>query len=74
VSAAIVNLRRARKARGRAAKAREGDENAARYGLTKPERLLAKAEAERLARTLDGHRREGDGQDAGGQEPGGDGA
>lgn len=74
MSAAIVNLRRARKARDRAAKARAGDENAARYGLTKPERLLAKAEAERLARTLDGHRREGDGQDAGRREPGGDGA
>ena len=59
----IVNLRRARKDRDRAAKARAGDENAARHGLRKPERAALEAQAARLARALDGHRREDGGAD-----------
>lgn len=58
MSAGIVNLRRARKSRARAAKARQGDENAARHGQTRAERSLAKAEADKLARALEAHRRE----------------
>ncbi|MRX51981.1 DUF4169 family protein [Paracoccus sp. S-4012] len=58
MTAKVVNLRRARKAKDRAAKAREADANAARHGLTKAERAGLEAQAGRLARALDGHRRE----------------
>lgn len=56
--AEIVNLRLARKARQRAAQAREAEVNRARHGRGKAERELARAEAERAGRLLDGARRE----------------
>lgn len=62
--AEIVNLRRARKAATRAARAREADGNAARHGLTPAERRRQEAEAARAAATLDAHRREGTDGDA----------
>ena len=52
----IVNLRKARTARDRAEEKRRADENAARHGRTKAERLREAAEAERMRRTLDSHR------------------
>ena len=58
--AEIVNLRQARKAKKRAADAATAEANRARHGATKAERRLTQDEAERLARTLDGARREDD--------------
>lgn len=58
--AEIVNLRQARKAKQRADAAAEADANRARHGASKAERRLVKDEADRLARTIDGARRESD--------------
>ena len=55
----VVNLRQARKARERAARKAEADANAATHGVGKAERVKTRAEAEKLARTLDGAWREG---------------
>nr|WP_273501776.1 DUF4169 family protein [Paracoccus sphaerophysae] len=77
--AEITNLTRFRKARARAAKRRQGDENAALFGRTKAQKTAEDADRTRAARTLDQHRREdaaGDdaGDDAGdGGEDGADG-
>ncbi|HET9628596.1 MAG TPA: DUF4169 family protein [Novosphingobium sp.] len=57
--AEIINLRLARKARQRADKAGAAAENRARFGRTRAERAHTSAEAERLARTVDGARRDG---------------
>lgn len=56
----VINLRQARKNRDRAEKRAAGDANAAKFGRTKAEKALTVAEAERVERVLDGHRREGD--------------
>lgn len=53
----IVNLRTVKKQRARAERRAQGDGKAARSGLTKAERDLARARAEKAARDLDGHRR-----------------
>ncbi|MBB4857491.1 hypothetical protein HNO88_000798 [Novosphingobium chloroacetimidivorans] len=58
--AEIVNLRQARKAKQRADAASQADANRARHGASTAERRLAKDEADRLARTVDGARREPD--------------
>jgi len=58
--AEIVNLRLARKAKARAGDAAKAEANRARHGTTLAERRIARDEAERLARTLDGARREED--------------
>jgi phage protein D len=55
--AEIVNLRTARKQAARAAARHQGDASAAESGLSKPEKRLAKARADKAARDLDGHRR-----------------
>ena len=49
----IVNLRRARKAKGRAEKDRAADANRAKFGTAKSKRDLAKARADKAARDLD---------------------
>jgi hypothetical protein len=54
--AEIVNLRRARKAKGRSEKEREADANRAKHGVAKPERDLAKARAEKDQRAADMHK------------------
>ncbi len=54
--AEIVNLRRARKAKGRAEKNRAAEANRAKFGTAKSERDLAKARAEKAARDTDSHR------------------
>ena len=57
--AKVVNLRQARKAAARAAARAEADANAVRHGQTKAAKAGLAAQAETLARALDGHRREG---------------
>ena len=56
--AEIVNLRLARKARRRADAAQAAAENRARFSRGKAERARDAAEAQRLARTVDGARRD----------------
>jgi len=56
--AEIVNLRLARKAKRRAADSVEAQANRARHGATKAERRLRQDEADRLARTVDGAKRD----------------
>ena len=60
-SGKIVNLRLARKAAARDARRRAGDENAARFGLTRAERAAQADAAAREDRRLDQHRLDGDG-------------
>jgi hypothetical protein len=54
----IVNLRRARKARDRVDAQKEAAANRALHGRTKAQRKLDQSEKDRLARTVDGARRD----------------
>ena len=54
----LVNLRTARKAQQRLAKRQAGDENAARHGRTKSQKLVEEAEKQRQQDLLDGHKRD----------------
>jgi 3'-phosphoadenosine 5'-phosphosulfate sulfotransferase (PAPS reductase)/FAD synthetase len=56
----IVNLRQVRKAKARVEKAQAAQENRARFGRTKAERLADAAEEQRRTAMLDGARRDGD--------------
>lgn len=56
--AEIINLRMARKAKARNASKAEAQANRARHGRTLAQRDATEGEAARLARTLDGARRE----------------
>ncbi|HEX7822853.1 MAG TPA: DUF4169 family protein [Sphingobium sp.] len=58
--AEIINLRTARKTRKRADDAALADQNRAKFGRTRAEKDRDRMEAERLARQVDGARREGD--------------
>ena len=58
--AEIVNLRQARKAKQRAAHTAQAETNRAHHGATLAERRLTQDESDRLARTLNGARRETD--------------
>ena len=60
--ARVVNLRRARKERNRAAARAAADANAAVHGVPKAARRLAEARREKADRALDAARREGDGR------------
>ncbi|WP_306005472.1 DUF4169 family protein [Aquicoccus porphyridii] len=53
----IVNLNKVRKATQRANKKRQADENAIKYGLSKAEKTLGKARADKVTQDLDGKRR-----------------
>lgn len=55
-----VNLNRFRKEKAREAAKAEADANAAKFGRTKAERVLAATKAEKARRLLDQHRREED--------------
>lgn len=55
---APINLNKARKARAKAAKKAQADENAVRFGRTKAEKGAENAQAKKTARDLDGHKRE----------------
>ena len=52
-----INLNRARKARDKAAAKAQAAENRVRFGRTRVEKDVARAEAERAARVLDGAER-----------------
>lgn len=54
----IVNLRTVRKARARVAAAATADANRALHGRTKAQKAADARDADRLARTLDGARRD----------------
>ncbi|CAM8660161.1 MULTISPECIES: DUF4169 family protein [Sphingobium] len=54
----IVNLRQARKVKARTDKAQAAQENRARFGRTKGQRLADTQEEQRRAALLDGARRE----------------
>jgi hypothetical protein len=56
----IVNLRRARKAKKRAADAAEADANRVKHGVAKSERDLAKAQREKVERAADAHKLDDD--------------
>ncbi|MDP2084746.1 MAG: DUF4169 family protein [Gemmobacter sp.] len=56
----VINLRQAKKQAARKAARVQADANAAKFGRTKSERDLARAQADKAARDLEGHRRESD--------------
>ena len=58
--AEIINLRLARKAKQRTDAEKQASANRSRHGETKGEKLRRQQEAERLARTVDGAKREED--------------
>lgn len=60
MTAEIINLRRARRAKARAEREREAAQNRAVHGRRRSERIKAKAERETETRRLDGHRRDPD--------------
>ncbi|WP_299671570.1 DUF4169 family protein [uncultured Roseobacter sp.] len=55
---APINLNKHRKARAKAAKKAQADENTVRFGRTKAEKEANKAQAAKATRDLDGHKRE----------------
>ena len=55
---AVVNLRTVKKQAARKAARSVADANAAKHGLTKAQRALEKARAEKAAKALDAHKRE----------------
>ncbi len=57
MTADLINLNRARKDQARRDKAAASQENRARFGRTKAEKLRDKEEAGKTAKRLDGHRR-----------------
>lgn len=57
MTAEIINLRQARKARARVIKGAHAEENRARFGTSKAERQRRAAETDRAARQLDGAKR-----------------
>ena len=54
--AEITNLKQFRKQKARADKRRQGDANAARFGVSRADKAAAGTAAEREARLLDSHR------------------
>ncbi|MDO8883379.1 MAG: DUF4169 family protein [Pseudotabrizicola sp.] len=54
----IINLRQKKKQAARKAARAQGDENAAKFGLTRSERDRQKAEAEKTTRDHAAHKRE----------------
>jgi hypothetical protein len=60
MTADIVNLRRARKARDRAGREKQAADNRIAFGRSKSEKSLAKSERDRALKAVDDHRREPD--------------
>lgn len=54
----VVSLNKARKAKARADKKAQADANVAAFGRTKTEKQTARAQADKAARDLDGHKRD----------------
>ena len=65
MSADIVNLRKARKAKARADKEREAASNRAAFGRTKGQRQLEELDKARARKALDAAQREGGGENDG---------
>jgi len=61
----IVNLNRARKARDKGVAKSTAAANRALHGLTKAQKDAARADRDRAARLIDGHKREPDATDRG---------
>ena len=59
----VTNLNRFRKQKARDDKRRQGDANAARHGQTRAEKDLTRAQTDKAARDLDGHRLDPSGPD-----------
>lgn len=59
MSAEIVNLRKARKARDRLVKEKQAEENRVKFGRTKAERERLETEKTLTLRRLDAHKRPG---------------
>ncbi|UWP94218.1 DUF4169 family protein [Aliiroseovarius crassostreae] len=55
-----VNLNRYRKEKARAEQKARADENAVKFGRTKAQKSVEKAEKDRVIRLFDGHEREDD--------------
>jgi hypothetical protein len=58
MTAEIVNLRRARKAKARIEREKEAEANRIAFGRTKAEKSATTAERERAEREIEGHRRD----------------
>lgn len=56
--AEIINLRAVKKQAARKAARAKGDENAVKFGRSKDQKDLEKAQAEKAARDLEGHKRD----------------
>lgn len=56
----IVNLNKARKARAKADAEKKAADNRAKFGMTKAEKQKIADEKDRLARHVEGHKREQD--------------
>jgi hypothetical protein len=54
----VTNLNHARKARARAEKRRQGDENAVKFGRTKAQKAREESEADKARHTIDAHRKD----------------
>lgn len=68
--AKVTNLNQFRKTRDRDRKRDQADENAVKFGRTKAQKALDRARAEKAARNLEAHRRDGmeDGAEDGAEE------
>jgi hypothetical protein len=55
---APINLNKVRKAKAKSEAKTLAAENRAKFGRTKAQKALTQAEADKLAREVDGHRRE----------------
>jgi hypothetical protein len=62
MTAEIVNLRRARKAKARIEREKEAEANRIAFGRTKAEKAATEAERKRSVRAIDSHRREPQGE------------
>ena len=71
--AEIINLRAARKAKARAEKETEADENRARFGRPRQEQMSTEATRDMQDRKLDAHRVDGAGEDSADDDPKGGG-
>ncbi len=56
----IINLRRARKNKGRGEKEKKAEQNRLLFGRTKAEKKRDEKESERASKHLDGHKRDKD--------------
>lgn len=56
--AELINLRQKRKEAARKAARTQADANAASFGRSKAEKELARAQTDKAARDLDGHKRD----------------